>query len=335
MRYAVAFALLLSSCRSEAHEAPRPKQAAPAPKPQAPWSCGAVHEGAKVTRPELAKEALASGAPIVIGVVADTREALPATLGNLERFAGVFRKRHVALVVALGGLESTESGIASVLEALKGAGAPVFALPGDREPEAVFHAGVARAKREGLDVTDLANVRAVAGAGLALLSLPGYRWPHYLTAGDLGCRYDARDVAALAGLDRWLAGDPAHAKRPIVLIAYSPPRGNGPDALDWALGAANVGDPDLARLLPSLHAKVGLFAHVDEAGGRLSDGQSRIAAGVFSDRLYANVGSADSVPHDLLPRGIGRGQAMLVELADGRARAEVIGGGQASAGAAK
>lgn len=326
MKRALALALLLVGCRSEAHEpALAARTQATKTKPvqkekAAPWSCGAVHEGARLSRPALGQKKRADGA-IAIGLIADTREAKPETLGNLARFSGVFRSEQVAAVVALGGLESTEQGIAEVLLALKGAGAPVFALPGDREPEKAFHAGVERARQAGLDVTDLALARAIAGSGLAILSLPGYRWPHYLTAGDFGCSYKAADVAALAGLDAWLAAD---RTRPILLVAYAPPRGDGPGALDWALGGANVGDSDLARLLPSLHVRVGAFAHVDEAGGRQDDGKAPVPDRAWSERLYVNVGAADAVPHELWPSGLSRGQAMVVEIKDGKARGKVI-----------
>lgn len=317
MKQLIVAALLLAGCRSEANERPAPPQKTIAPRAAEPWSCGAIHDGAKVTRHGLGEP----GRAIRIGLVADPIEALPATLGNLERFAQVFQKDRVSAVVALGGLGSTEEEIAKVLLALKGAGAPVFALPGDRAPEPAFHAGVARARKAGLDVTDLAKARAVAGDGLAILSLPGYRFTHYLAAGEAGCRYDAADVRALAALDGWLASRP---ERPILFVAHAPPRGNGPDALDWALGGANVGDPDLAKVLPSLHAKVAAFAHVDEAGGRSSDGKAPLAAGAWAARLWVNVGAADSVPHEMLPGGLGHGQAMLVEIAGGRARAQVI-----------
>ena len=43
--------------------------------------------------------------------------------------------------------------------------------------------------------------------------------------------------------------------------------------------------------------RFGAFAHIDEAGGRASDGKSPVPPGTWSDRLYVNVGSADTFAH--------------------------------------
>jgi hypothetical protein len=294
-------------CRSEAREPP--------PRPK---SCGSAVDPKPLSRP-LAER----GKPFVLGVIADTKEPLPPTLDNLRRFAGVFAREKVAAVLALGGLGASEDEIARVLGALEAARAPVLALPGDREPEHAFHAAVARARAAGLDVIDLAEVRVVDGGGFSLVSLPGYPWPHYLGAGAAGCRYAPADVQALRGLFDGLTA-------PRIFAAHTPPRGGGPDAIDWALGGANVGDPLLARALPDLGAVLGLFAHVDEAGGRaegLADadgGVGRVAENTWARRLWLNPGSADAVPHQLVAGGISRGQAALVEFSDGKVRYRVI-----------
>jgi hypothetical protein len=311
--WAVALAGGAAGCRSEAREATTHD-------PAAARSCGAAGRAAPLKRPGLGGRAR----PITVGLVADVKELLPATRANLERFARVFRSERARAVVALGGLGSTEEEIARVLAIFKVADAPVFALPGDREPEAAFHAGVARAKSGGLDVTDLAEVRAVDGDGLDLVSLPGYPFPHYLGAGEAGCRYRAAEVGELAALVAALDGDDAR-----LLVAHTPPRGRGPTALDWALGGANVGDPALERLLPSLHVQVAAFAHVDEAGGRAlapdDGGVAPLAPSAWAARLYLNVGAADSVPHPVLGRaGLAHGQAALVEIDGERARYRVI-----------
>ncbi len=286
---------------------------APVAATESDASCAGEHEGARLKRRGLGE----AGKAVRIGLVADAKEPLTATLGNLERFAGVFHREKVVAVLLLGGLGSTEEEIARVITALKAAQAPLFALPGDREPEAAFHAGVLRARKAGLDVTDLSQARAVAGDGLGLFSLPGERSAHYLAPG--GCGYGAADVGRLAELDGWLAAD---AERPVLLIAHSAPRGSGPLALDWAVAGANDGDPELAKLLPALKARVGAFA--GGADSRLTDGQAPVAEGTWSERLYVNVGAADAVPHELAGGGMGRGQAMLLELHDGKARAKVV-----------
>jgi Icc-related predicted phosphoesterase len=311
-------------CRSEAREkSVKAVRAADAGPAQA-WRCGAIHD----ERP-LSRKLAEPGRRFVLGVIADSKEPLPATLDNLTRFARVFAREKVAAVLALGGLGANEDEIARVLGALAGAGAPVLALPGDREPEAAFHAAVERARHHGLDVIDLAQVRTVDGGGFAVVSLPGYPWPHYLGAGSFGCRYADADVQALRGLFDALSGSTLR-----VLASHTPPRGHGPDDVDWALGGANVGDPALTRFLTQAGVSLALFAHVDEAGGRAvgmpadADGGAATAGplgeNLWAERLWLNAGAADSVPHALGAGGTARGQAALVEFSDGRLRYRVV-----------
>jgi hypothetical protein len=319
----LAIAALALGCRSEAREA----RAAAAPATSSDggseeWWCGAVREPPRIVE---RKKLGASGQPVRVGLIADTKEALPATIANLERFAQAFAKERVQAVIALGGLGASEDEIAKVLMALKGANSPILALPGDREPEGAFHAAVARAKKSGLDAVDLADVRAVAGDGLEVVSLPGYRFPSYLGARSGGCRYRPSDVEALAKITAALdARDDSHGPPPRLFVAHTPPRAAGPLALDWALGGANIGDPELARVLDKLGARMGAFAHVDEAGGRGWDGHAPVEPGAYAERLFVNAGAADSVPRDLTTGKIARGLALVLELDGERARYKVF-----------
>src|SRR5262249_668661 len=121
--------------------------------------------------------------------------------------------------------------------------------------------------------------------------------------------------------------------RPLVLVAHTPPRGQGSQALDWALGGANVGDPAMAMLLDALTPTVALFAHVDEAGGRAVDGNKPepqpVRPEAPAEKLQLNVGAADSVPHDLVSGlsglVVGHGQAALVQLASGKVSFRMLG----------
>jgi hypothetical protein len=249
-----------------------------------------------------------AGKPVRLGLVAMPREPLPSTIGNLERFAGVFHRERVAAVIALGELGATEDEIGRSLTALKGAQATVLALPGAREPEAAFHAGVKRAQKAGLDVVDLVEHRAVAGDGLGVEALPGGGWPHYLAEGAV--RAAPSELSALDGAI-------ADEKRPSLLVARTPPRTGGPDGIGWASGGADDGSTELAKVLPSLGAKVGAFAAGADVGSRGFDGTAPVVEGQWSERLYVAVGAADAMaPH--------HGQAVLLELADGKARAKVI-----------
>jgi hypothetical protein len=291
---------------SGAAESPRSGPSPAPPTKKAEEGCAQLREGAKVTRPGLG----AAGKPVKVGLVADARDASPATLGNLERLAGVFHKERVAAVIALGGLGSTEDEIARVLQALKGAQVPLLALPGDREPEAAWTAALARVKKAGVEVVDLARVRAISSEGIGIVSLPGSPGEHY----GAGCRYRAADVEALKELDAGLAD----GARPVLLVAHTPPRGQGAEAIDWSPGGANDGDLALAKLLRAVKARVGAFATLPAPGGRAADGGKAVGEGAWSERLYVGVGAVDAVG--------GRGHGAIVELADGKARWKTVRG---------
>jgi hypothetical protein len=259
--------------------------------------------GERLTRRGLGE----AGKVVRVGLIADAREATKETLGNLERFAGVFRREKVTAVITLGGLGRTDEEIAKALTALKASQAPVLALPG-REPEAAFHGGVQRAKKAGLDVVDLSVARGVAGDGLAVVALPGEPWAHDLAPG--GCRAQAGD---LKDVDAWANKE----GRPALVVAHRAPRGGGPVGIGWAAGGADDGDAALAKLLPSLSAKVGAFAAGAAMEGRAWDGHAPVAEGAWSDKLYVAVGAVEAMARH-------HGQAMLLELADGKARAKVV-----------
>jgi hypothetical protein len=261
-------------------------------------------DGGRVQRKGLGE----AGKPVRIGLVADARDASSATLANLERFAGVFHREHVAAVIALGGLGATEEEIARVLTALKPSQAPVLALAGGREPEAAFHAGVQRAKKAGLDVVDLVQNRAAAGDGLAVVALPGDPLPRYVAAS--GCRARAGELEPFA---RWATG----LSKPTLLVAHTPPRGGGPSGIGWAPAGADDGDAELTKVLPSLGAKVGAFAAAPDVEGRAWDGQAPVAEGAWAEQLWVAVGAAGAMSRH-------HGQAMMLEIADGKARAKVI-----------
>ncbi|HUS63509.1 MAG TPA: hypothetical protein VMZ28_03160 [Kofleriaceae bacterium] len=299
-RAAMAAALVALASTGARAEPPRPSPS-PGGAVKSEERCAEVREGAQVTRPGLG----AAGKAVRLGLVADARDASPATLGNLERLAGVFHKERVAAVIALGGLGATEDEIARVLQALKGAQVPLLALPGDREPEAAWTAALARVKKAGVDVVDLAKVRAISSEGIGIVSLPGRPGAHYAA----GCRYRAADVEALKALDAGLVD----AARPVVLVAHTPPRGHGPDAIDWAAGGANDGDLALAKLLGGLSARVGAFGCLPAAGGRAVDDGKPVAEGAWSERLYVGVGAV-----------AGRGNGAILELADGKARWKTV-----------
>jgi hypothetical protein len=264
----------------------------------------------------LAAEATAGGrsAKLTLGVLGDTKEALPATLARLDRLVQRLSGHGVDAVILLGGIEASFEGIREVLDRLKRA-APVLALPGDRESKSGFQAA---ARAHAPKVVDLVQVRAIATPFGSLLAVPGYHLPHHLHAREQGCSYGEEEIRALVGLARKLPG-------PRVLLAHGPPRGDGRAAVDRAFGQVNVGDPLLRRLMKEADIAFGLFAHVHESAGHATtlDGEP-VREMTWSDSLLLNVGSADSVPHEDLAGRWSKGSAALVELRENRARYRML-----------
>jgi Icc-related predicted phosphoesterase len=190
-----------------------------------------------------------------LGAIADAHGAAAATLANVERAARAFAAAHVDAVLVLGDVGEREDEIAAVLDRLRAANAPVYALPGEMEDVGAFHEAAKRAH-----AIDFVDERAVEIRGVRVAAVPGYAF-----AKD-GFRYGDDDLERV------------RAARADVVALHAPPKGRGERAGDWAIGGVNAGDPALTELLDDVKPKAALFAHVDEAGGR-------------ADRLGVNVGS--------------------------------------------
>jgi Icc-related predicted phosphoesterase len=215
-----------------------------------------VHGEARRTR------ALGHGGALRLGVTADAR----GDAARAAQAAAALGSQHVDGVLALGDLGEDVDSVTRVLEALGKAGAPVLALAGEAEPEGVFHEAVKRAQAGGVEVIDLVDVRLVDVGDAVIVSAPGYRYSRH------GCHYDPADLEGL----RVFVG---RVRKPLVLAAHAPPRGDGRDALDRGFGDANVGDPALRGLVDALAPAATLFAHVDEAGGRTRGGWLNVGDG--------------------------------------------------------
>jgi Icc-related predicted phosphoesterase len=251
---------------------------------------------------------------LVLGVLGDTKEALPATLKHLDRLVAWFRLMGVSAVVVLGGIDASFEGTREVLGRLQRFG-PVLALPGDRESRSGFQAAAEAHRR----VVDLVRVRALSCPRvLGLIAVPGYHLPHHLHAREQGCSYGEEEIRALVPLARKL---PA----PRVLVAHTPPRGRGARAVDRAFGKVNIGDPKLSRLMREAEIPFGLFAHVHESAGHATTLSGEpVPERTWSTSLLLNVGSADSVLHEDLEGNWSRGTAALFELEKGRARYRMV-----------
>jgi hypothetical protein len=253
---------------------------------------------------------------LVLGILGDTKEALPATLSGLAHLAARFKQSGATAIILLGGIDSSFEGIRAVLASLRDA-APILVLPGDRESRSGFQAAV---EALGPQIVDLTRVRALVAPGASLIALPGYHLPHHLLAREQGCSYDDREKLVLVELAHTLPP-------PRVLLAHGPPRGSGPHAVDRAFGGVNIGDPLLTGLLREGEIHFGFFSHVQESAGHAINRAGQIVAeGTWTDSLWLNVGSADSVPHEDLAGQWSKGSAALVEIEGGRARYRMMRG---------
>lgn len=202
---------------------------------------------------------------LVIGVVADARGATAETAANLARVREAFDKEKVELVVSLGGMGTSEEELAAVYRAL---GAPLWAIPGDRESIPAHRAALASLAREGTAVFDGSRVKAIAAGGVLIAALPGADSAGQLTAGADGCLVRPDDVTAIAA--RLAAHDGVR-----VWAGHAAPRQRGPGSADVALGGVHVGNLALAAALPAARAHLVLHGEVDQAALGAAAGQGR------------------------------------------------------------
>jgi len=201
---------------------------------------------------------------LVLGVVSDARGATGETIANLARVRAAFDKEKVELVVSLGGMGTSEEELTAVYGAL---GAPLWAIPGDRESVAGHRAALAALAKQGHPVFDGSRVRAIAIDGVLIASLPGAASAGQLMAGPDGCLYRPADVTAVAS--RLAAHGGVR-----VWAGHAAPRQRGPAAGDLGLGGVHVGNLALATALPAAHAHLVLHGEVDQAGLGAASGQA-------------------------------------------------------------
>jgi len=250
-----------------------------------------------------------------LGIIADTRQALPKTLTNLDYFRDQFAKAAVDAIVILGGLDTSFEGATELVHRLAGV-IPVLALPGDQLSLEGFQATTRQFER---GVLDLSQIRAIYLPPIvSLVAVPGYHLVHHLAAGYQGCSYTAAEIDGLA---QALADAPT----PRMLLSYGPPRGRGPKAVDRAFGDVNAGDPKLRDLMAAAKFRFGVFAHIHESAGHATTTSGRpVRPNRWSESLLLNVGSADGVPHENLRGHWSPGTAAIFEIKQGRARYRML-----------
>ena len=149
--------------------------------------------------------------------------------------------------------------------------------------------------------------------------MPGYHDKRYTHQAGY-CMYRTDDIARAVELAGNLNG-------PTLMLGHGPPQQQGPTGLDHVPEAGNVGDPELAAALEQAKIPFGVFGHILEAGGRATDlsGKREIKPLSWSETLYVNPGSANSIPWLMNDGTNSKGLASIITIsADRKARYEVI-----------
>jgi Icc-related predicted phosphoesterase len=249
---------------------------------------------------------------IVFGVIANIKEPTPENLFNIKRYLEFFNAQKAEVILVAGDSGETKDEISGSLEAVAKSGLPVLAIPGNREPRLEFHESVAALTPKYPNLVDMSKVRLAKFDDASIISLPGYYDKRFIHAGDAGCLYFKEDVERLAQIVE-------AAPQPVVMLSHAEPRGENHEAID-AFPDGNAGDANITAFLKTNKVPFGVFANIQESGGRAMDLDSRlIREGIPSDRLYLNPGLADATEWPLNDGTQSHGMVATLTIKDGKA----------------
>lgn len=257
-----------------------------------------------------------------LGLLSDIKDASEGTLANLKSFIARFKKRGVDAIIATGDIAEEAPDLRNVLITLADSGLPTFVIIGNIESLKDYDAAFAAVSAQKPNLFDLNKLRFVSGDDFDLVSLPGYHDANHVRTKE-GCAYTAEDVNDVAKLVGRVTQAP-------VLVSHGPPRGTTNSSLDY-LGEkeGHVGDEKLASLIQRTGIAFGVFGNVMEQGGTgvAADFNTRVAPGVFADRLYVNVGRASATPWNMNSGEVSTGMAMVLRIQNKKASYEVLKAG--------
>ncbi len=144
--------------------------------------------------------ATSSASDLTIAVIADAGGASPHTIAALSRLRETWGP--VDLVIALGGMGTTQADLEATLGALaEHSTVPVIALPGDLEGASAQSAAIAALHARGEPIVDGRLVRRIALPGATIVTLGGASAAERLAAAADGCVFaPAEATAALASV---------------------------------------------------------------------------------------------------------------------------------------
>lgn len=256
------------------------------------------------------------GEKVVFGVVANFKEDTPGNQVNLTRYVDYFKAQKVDAVLVPGDVAQEKDQMVSLLAALAKVEVPVLVIPGNHEPRDEYRAAIDELAGSNPNVVDMTQTRLARFGAAAVTSLPGYYDPRFFHDEERACQYFKEDVEGLADIAE-------AAAQPVVLLAHAEPQGKGPEAID-AIVDGNAGDANLSALLREVEIPFGVFANIQEAGGKATDIDSKpIAPSTPSKSLLLNPGVGDSIAWSLNDGSVSHGMAAVLTVESGSASYEV------------
>jgi Icc-related predicted phosphoesterase len=248
---------------------------------------------------------------ITFGVVANLKEPTAENLFNIKRYVDYFAEKKAEAILVAGDSGETKEEIVGSLEALAKSGLPVLAIPGNREARADFHAAVGDLTAKYPNVIDMSRIRLVKLDDASIISLPGYYDKRFMHTGDAGCQYFKEDVDRLSSIVE-------AATQPVILLAHAEPHGENRESID-AFQDGNAGDANLTAFLKTQKVPFGVFANIQEAGGRAMDLDSKLVKeGDAAEHVYLNPGLADSTDWPLNDGTQSHGMVATLTIKDGK-----------------
>ncbi len=250
---------------------------------------------------------------LTLGILGPINEDSGRNMLALRKYLAFFVEEKANAIVVTGDVGEVSDGIARVLKVLARSQLPVLVVIGNRECRADFNQGVAAAQKELSNIVNLNQIRAVEFREATLISLPGYHDPNYINCAS-GCRYYKSTVDELVQLAK-------ASTAPVMLISHGPPRGEGSQALDYAISGGNVGDPEINRAIREGNIAFGAFSNIKEAGARATDlpGTTVIPPSTPAKTLFLNPGPADSMRWEMNDGNKSYGMAAVLTIEGGRA----------------
>ena len=253
-----------------------------------------------------------------IGIISAPKDGSSVTLDNVRNFVKAFQARGVHWIVANGDLAYDPAALPEVPDVLAQSQVPVFVSIGNGESVAPFNDAVLEAMTRHKNLFNTNFIRWVEGAGVSMLTMPGYYDSNYIHPPD-GCEYQPEDVAQLADLAR------RTRNKRRLLVSHGPPLGTQANGLDVIHNGRNVGDQALNQLMKKGKIQYGIFGHILEAGGRgVNAAQEPVEVGKVSPSLWVNAGSASAIPWKMVGGHFEEGMAMVMTIGKDGATYEVI-----------